>query len=520
MAAFPGLRAGAARPAKSRERSMHQRSFAAMDFARLAEKSLIGDEFSHGGVTSDKARVALEERYGALLAETQEFDRQLVSFQANKTKTLHSWIKYREGFSAELVEILLSKFGARPGDVVLDPFAGSCTTLLCAKMLGIDAVGIEILPHSHLAWDAKSRAFDYDPGELRAIKERVVQQEPPLCGAPFPHLRITWSAFPEATERDLMDYSAWFERMDISDESKTLCRFVLMSILERVSYTRKDGQYLRWDGRAQKIVRRNKRRADEGKKPIKGINKGALPSVREAFLTAFTRIITDVVQLQHDVPPPSKQQLVKGSTLFELPLMPAERFSMVVTSPPYANRYDYTRTYALELAYLGVAENIFDLRQRQLSCTVESKPKLERLEDFYRSQGIHSMWKRIANTVRANAGLSEVSAALRARNDRGEINNTGVLTMVDQYFTELAFVFAELHRTVRSGGHVAFVNDNVRYAGEIIPVDLLSTDLAVSFGFEPLKVFVLPQRKGNSSQQMGRYGRAALRKSITIWRKP
>jgi site-specific DNA-methyltransferase (cytosine-N4-specific) len=31
---------------------------------------------------------------------------------------------------------------------------------------------------------------------------------------------------------------------------------------------------------------------------------------------------------------------------------------------------------------------------------------------------------------------------------------------------------------------------------------------------------VLPQRKGNSSQQMGRYGRAALRKSITIWQKP
>jgi hypothetical protein len=33
-------------------------------------------------------------------------------------------------------------------------------------------------------------------------------------------------------------------------------------------------------------------------------------------------------------------------------------------------------------------------------------------------------------------------------------------------------------------------------------------------------LFVLPQRKGNSSQQMGRFGRQALRKSITIWQKP
>jgi hypothetical protein len=67
---------------------------------------------------------------------------------------------------------------------------------------------------------------------------------------------------------------------------------------------------------------------------------------------------------------------------------------------------------------------------------------------------------------------------------------------------------------------VAFVNDNVRYAGEVIPVDMLSTSLAEQVGFEPVKVYVLPQRKGNSSQQMKRYGRAAMRKSITVWRKP
>lgn len=91
--------------------------------------------------------------------------------------------------------------------------------------------------------------------------------------------------------------------------------------------------------------------------------------------------------------------------------------------------------------------------------------------------------------------------------------------MVEGYFTELTFVFAEIFRTSRSGAHVAFVNDNVRYGGEIIPVDLFSTDLAVQLGFEPVKVYVLSQRKGNSSQQMGRFGREALRKSITIWEK-
>ncbi len=92
--------------------------------------------------------------------------------------------------------------------------------------------------------------------------------------------------------------------------------------------------------------------------------------------------------------------------------------------------------------------------------------------------------------------------------------------MIEQYFTELTFVFAELFRTCRQGAYVAIVNDNVRYAGEVIPVDLLSTHLAEMIGFEPIKVYVLPQRKGNSSQQMGKFGRCALRKSITIWKKP
>jgi len=121
--------------------------------------------------------------------------------------------------------------------------------------------------------------------------------------------------------------------------------------------------------------------------------------------------------------------------------------------------------------------------------------------------------------VNANSALQEVFSAIRARGARGELNNKGVITMVEGYFTELAFVIFELFLLCRAGGHVAIVNDNVRYGSEIIPVDLLMTDLAADFGFHPEQIYVLPQRKGNSSQQMGKYGREANRKSITIWVK-
>lgn len=66
---------------------------------------------------------------------------------------------------------------------------------------------------------------------------------------------------------------------------------------------------------------------------------------------------------------------------------------------------------------------------------------------------------------------------------------------------------------------MAFVNDNVRYAGEVIPVDFLSTELAEQIGFKPIKIYTLRQLEGNSSQQMAKFGRVALRKSITIWQK-
>jgi len=460
-------------------------------------------------------------RYAHLLEETRLFDRRLVSYQGNKQAILHSWIKYREGFSARLVEWLLHEFGVQPGDRILEPFSGSATTLLVAKSLGIDAVGIEILPVCDLAWQAKSLIEQYDLAELRHVLALIRQREPGDSSQPFPHLVITHSAFPPDAERQLMFYTDWFESLGLSAASKTLLRLVLTGILEEVSYTRKDGQYLRWDSRADKLIQHNEARLAQHKKPIKGLDKGSLPSVRQALLSALTAIIEDIQVLQSRPFPPSEQLLIRGSALTVLPTLAADQFAAVITSPPYCNRYDYTRTYALELAYLGVGEEgIRALRQSQLSCTVENRSKLALLRKTYDAVGQLSRYESILGTVQQNPTFQEINAALRLRWDRGKINNRGILSMVEGYFIELTFIFAEILRTCRSGAYVAFVNDNVRYGGEIIPVDLLTTDLAEQLGFVPEKVYVLPQRKGNSSQQMGRFGREPLRKSITIWRKP
>jgi len=488
------------------------------DLVAAQRRPLVRQRFSHGGVCPDEARRALEARWGDLLEESDRFDRRLVSFQANKTERLHRWFKFREGFSAALVEQLMREFGLEAGHVLLDPFAGSGTTLLVAQLLGIHGVGIDLLPHNYLTWKVKADLFAYDLSALRALRQQVKEITPPPVSEPFPHLTITESAFPAETERDLMAYTRWCEQVD-DPRLRRLCHFALLSILESISYTRKDGQYLRWDRRAEKVRRRNAQRIAQGKPPTRGIDKGRLPSVREALLRKLDQIIADVESLQREPPPPSEQRFIVGSTLYTLPTMEAESFDAVITSPPYANRYDYTRTYALELAYLGVKEEIFALRQAQLSCTVENRPKLDALARFYQERGEPEHYEAVMEIVHQTKALNEVNAALRLRAQRGDLNNRGVLTMIEQYFTELTFVFYELYRVCRRGAYVAVVNDNVRYGGEVIPVDLLSTELAYRVGFQPVKVYVLPQRKGNSSQQMGRFGREALRKSITLWRK-
>jgi len=91
--------------------------------------------------------------------------------------------------------------------------------------------------------------------------------------------------------------------------------------------------------------------------------------------------------------------------------------------------------------------------------------------------------------------------------------------MVRGYFSEMNVIIGELARVVRRGGHVIMVNDNVRYAGEEIPVDLILCSFAEALGLRTKVIWVLPRGKGNSSQQMGAHGRAELRKCVYVWER-
>src|SRR5687768_5082159 len=76
-----------------------------------------------------------------------------------RTKHVHRLHPYLGKFVPQLVEALLERY-VRPGGRVLDPFAGSGTTLVQALESGYDAVGVDVAAFNCLLMRVKTRSYD------------------------------------------------------------------------------------------------------------------------------------------------------------------------------------------------------------------------------------------------------------------------------------------------------------------------------------------------------------------------
>ncbi len=79
--------------------------------------------------------------------------------ERERTRHVHRLHPYLGKFIPQLVEVFLRKY-FRSGDTVLDPFAGSGTTLVQANELGIHSVGYDISAFNVLLAQAKTKNYD------------------------------------------------------------------------------------------------------------------------------------------------------------------------------------------------------------------------------------------------------------------------------------------------------------------------------------------------------------------------
>jgi site-specific DNA-methyltransferase (cytosine-N4-specific) len=110
----------------------------------------------------------------------------------------------------------------------------------------------------------------------------------------------------------------------------------------------------------------------------------------------------------------------------------------------------------------------------------------------------------------------EIIKSLEQR--RSNLNNPRIPLMLKGYFVDMELVIKEFARILTPNSWAVMVVGNVRYDGETIPVDTILCDIAESVGFD-VKAIWIARYKGNSSQQMKKYGRLPVRESVLIWRK-
>ncbi len=418
-------------------------------------------------------RDSLESKYASRISEEPRLA-SLVSYVGNKQVPLLRLYRYKEAFAYAFVEETLTRLGVGTSDCVLDPFCGMGTTLFVCGLRSIPAVGVDRLPTAVFVARTLSSLMAVEPGSLQECYCTLAERVDAMPPAPIAEdVAIMQVAFPEGS---LYRLRQWKQAIELLlPPHKSIFQLILLSVLESCSYTSKDGQFLRLNKHKQ----------------VNPPDDAIRHKVAE-----FERDLRQVHQmgwhLQFREP-----QVVQGDARTLPAKVQDARPSLIITSPPYANRYDYTRTYSLELCFYFVSnfEELKSLRQGVLRSHIEVKVG--------------------AVEQASHPAVQEVVHLLRRRSS---LNNPRIPDMLTGYFVDMEQVIREWATVLEQGGKVVMVVDNVRFEGEMIPVDLILSDIAEQYGFQVDKVAVA-RYKGNSSQQMGKYGRLPVRESVLYWTK-
>src|SRR5512138_3981235 len=90
-------------------------------------------------------------------------------------RAFHDWYRFVLSFPPHLVRDYIKKFELKKNSVVLDPFCGTGTTLVEAKLFGMKSVGLEGNPFPHFASSVKTD-WNLDAGELTSHAKKVAKK--------------------------------------------------------------------------------------------------------------------------------------------------------------------------------------------------------------------------------------------------------------------------------------------------------------------------------------------------------
>ena len=399
------------------------------------------------------------------------------TFAPNLSLPIHRWFRFPAGFSGEWVQKVLATH-ARPDLNVLDPFAGTATTLVAAQQVGVQSIGLE--PHPFLSRVAKAKLYwTTDPQELGRADQHVLSETRPLRTVPIaPLLR---ECYPATTLAELFGFRETIRQFDSSDGTRALLWLGLMAILRKCSPV----------GTAQwQYILPNRR-------------KSAVAHPKAALRDQLGRMVEDMRICQRGGAPGRAVLYAEDARGSES--LPANWADLVVTSPPYPNNYDYADAVRLELTFLGEISEWGDLSSR-------IRPFLIRSCSQHVGSGSFEALLDSPTLAVIHDELQVAYSKLSAERDRHGGRKT-YHSMVVAYFHDLAGVWRELRRACRSGSRVCFVVGDSAPYGIHLPVEQWLGELAVSLGFRDWKFEKLRDR---NTKWLNRKHRIPLKEGL-LW---
>ena len=255
--------------------------------------------------------------------------------ERERTKHVHRLHPYLGKFVPQLVEELLRRY-VEPGGRVLDPFAGSGTTLVQCLESGYDAVGVDVAPFNCLLMRVKTAAYDLDAlrRDLDAARGRAAEfgwgDDPPADASEFVR---EWYAPRAAAE--LLDFRASLEGSSSTE--------VLRVVLARAARSARRTTHFDLDFPREPVTgpyqcRKHKREC----RPVTAARK---------FLARYT---TDTARRLREFAAVRSERDV--SVLHADARTAGVEATGIVTSPPYPGLIDYHEQHRYAYELLGLEE--------------------------------------------------------------------------------------------------------------------------------------------------------------------
>jgi len=396
----------------------------------------------------------------------------LVNFSQINDKPIHRWFYYQEGYSPQLVINILNHLGMNSKDhFVLDPFAGSGTTLLVAKQLGMKSFGFEI--NSFSAFMAKIKTRNYTLDEISQIKTFQLPQSASLRNVYQKYeLRIIQNLFDKAKLEKIELLKQEIKKIK-NEKVRDLMFGSLLSILEDVSNYRKGGNGLK------------KKRVNKNLNPF------------EEFLKKKRQISEDLEKVA-DGPEPI---IINDSCLCSGNYSKVNEIDISIFSPPYANCFDPFEVYKMELWIGEFVSSYKDLR-------TERKRALR--------SNLNTNLKRDVGSDHRTDLLDKLIDYL----SKCKLWDKRIPYMLDGYFYDIYMVLNNLYKKTKKNGYCVIVIGNSAYGNLAIPTDIILAQIGKKIGFN-VKEIIVARKNETSSQQHTKLGSLLeyLRESIVVLEK-